>query len=281
MKRISTVLAVALMFVSVTGASLAADIASIPWTSGNAATLRSLDKTGLVKLLNEMWPGSFTSAEVGQFEWADLAGNGQYRLVLTLSGPCAHFVGIYSRDASGRLSITQRLEGFANLRTGIGDLNGDGKDELVILRPLVRFSCVDNVAWPAIYRFEKGKYVEASRDFPSYYDDKVLPGINAAISRYEAKNEEPSGMRMYSASVMVRDKILRVLGRDPEAGLQQAYQWLNSNDPVLLQCAAVTFKDIGGHQKEVTAAKASYVRVQCRRDPGLAMCKSGTVHWLR
>jgi hypothetical protein len=53
---------------------------------------------------------------------------------------------------------------------------------------------------------------------------------------------------------MERDKILRVLGRDPAAGLRQAYQWMNSDDPQVLQCAIATFADIGGHERELRAA---------------------------
>lgn len=50
-----------------------------------------------------------------------------------------------------------------------------------------------------------------------------------------------------------RDKILRVLGRDPKAGEGSAYDWMNSNDPELREDAAVVFADIGGHDRELRA----------------------------
>jgi len=59
---------------------------------------------------------------------------------------------------------------------------------------------------------------------------------------------------------MERDKILRTLGRDPTAGLQQAYQWMNSDDPRLLQAAGATFQDIGGHEQEKHAASEAWMR---------------------
>lgn len=73
---------------------------------------------------------------------------------------------------------------------------------------------------------------------------------------------------------MERDKILRVLGRDPTAGLNQAYQWLNSDDPYLLQDAEVTFKEVGGHEAEMRTAQAKRTRAFCQQNPDVAMCKS-------
>jgi hypothetical protein len=52
-----------------------------------------------------------------------------------------------------------------------------------------------------------------------------------------------------------KNKILRVLGRDPTAGLEQAYQWMNSGNSQQVQCAIATFEDIGGHAKELGIAQ--------------------------
>jgi hypothetical protein len=54
--------------------------------------------------------------------------------------------------------------------------------------------------------------------------------------------------------VLEKDKLLRMLGRDPTAGLQDAYQWMGSGSSQLVQCAIATFADIGGHEKELSAA---------------------------
>ena len=59
---------------------------------------------------------------------------------------------------------------------------------------------------------------------------------------------------------MQRDKILRVLGRNPNAGLGQAREWVKSDDPELMQDAAEAFKDIGGHQQEYRAAESALDR---------------------
>jgi hypothetical protein len=196
--------------------SMNSDISALNWDQSNIHTLRSFDKGTVVALVNEHQPGVLTATEVSGFGWADPGGNGQYQLVLILSGPCADFVATYYRDTSGKVTLDQRIEGFGNLKTGLRDLNCDGKDELIIGQSIVEHSCVDVVAWPAAYRFEKGKYVEASRDFPSYYDNEVLPQLAARIAKYQGRATDLSG-DLGAGPTMERDKILRVLGRDPTA----------------------------------------------------------------
>jgi hypothetical protein len=49
---------------------------------------------------------------------------------------------------------------------------------------------------------------------------------------------------------------------------------MNSDDPDLLQDAAVTFKEIGGHEEELHAASASYKLALCERHPGMATCRN-------
>jgi hypothetical protein len=57
---------------------------------------------------------------------------------------------------------------------------------------------------------------------------------------------------------------LRVIGRDPDAGFQQAREWVNSPDPALVQDAATVFNDIGGHEADLRAASAA---LKAARDP--------------
>ena len=49
---------------------------------------------------------------------------------------------------------------------------------------------------------------------------------------------------------------------------------MNTDDPYLLLDAAVTFKDIGGHDEKANAAAASYRRALCKRDPDMVMCNN-------
>src|SRR5216683_1727642 len=135
-------------------------------------------------------------------------------------------------------------------------VNANGEDELIITRELGLGGSWSPLmgmpAWPAVYRLENGRYVEDSRDFPNYYDTKVLPQLDREIREAEARiTEEPFQAETVAVAELTRDKILRVLGRNPVGGLNEAYQWMNSDNPTLMQCAIAAFGDIGGHEKEV------------------------------
>ncbi len=280
--KITPVLVV-LFALSFTGIPLAADIGSLKWNQANIATLRSFDKDAVATFLDEQQrkeghpPGipfeALTARDIVGFGWADPQGNGHYELLVASSSPCAHSVTIYNRDASGRVTTAQVLPHPVNLKTGIRDLNGDGKDELIVGETLVEHSCATVITWPAVYRFDNGKYAEASRGFPTFYDNEVLPQLTTLIAKYQGKATDLTE-DLSAGPIMERNKILRVLGRDLTAGLNQAYQWMKSDDPYLLQDAEVTFKDIGGHEKEAIAAEANYKRATCERHPDLAMCRN-------
>jgi len=285
MKFILTLMIVFTM--SFTSIPFAADIGSLAWDRTNIDTLQSFGKDAVATFLNEQQrkeglpPGipftPITAREIGGFGWADPAGNGHYQLLVASSGPCAGSVTIYNRDPSGRVGTVQVIPYFADLKTAIRDLNSDGKDELIIREPLVEHSCINVIAWPAVYRFENGKYVEASRDFPSFYDNEVLPHNATLIAKYQGKASDLT-KDLGAGPIMERDKILRALGRDPTAGLNQAHKWMETDDPLLLLDADATFKDIGGHQEEANAAQASYKRATCERHPSFSMCRSAAEH---
>ncbi len=136
-----------------------------------------------------------------------------------------------------------RLEGWKDrpyIPKVIQDLNGDGKDELVIPVQLGSglYGAAPVAIWPKVYRLQNGKYVEASRDFAKFYDTQVLPELNSEIADFregaarEAQSEPGARMinrgqkMMLDTAIITRDKILRVIGRDPKAGEQQAREWV-------------------------------------------------------
>jgi hypothetical protein len=244
----------------------AADLGSIPWTESNIETLRTFDKAAVVGYLNEYnrtegTPEAIKDSEVRQFRWVDLAGDGKYELALTASsGPCCVFLWLYWQERPGKLRF-QSLNGAGGLADTIRDLNDDGTDEIIVYKDLVVYSDAQRFGWPAVYRLKKGKYVEASRDFSKFYDDEVLPNVEKEIG----KAPNPA---LRARPIMERDKILRVLGRDPVAGLRQAREWAASSDPELIGDAIVVFRDIGGHQDDARAALGSWKRVTAQQRSG-------------
>jgi hypothetical protein len=270
------------------GHALAAFLTSTPWEQADANALHAFKRTDVVQLLDNVTDfgnlhpcACVKPADIGEFTWDDLAGDGSEELVLTRDVNGRQFfnaLDIFQRDASGKVTY-QELDGWAirDLHKVIRDLNGDGQDELVIPTVLFQYNTAGTFTWPVVYRLKKGKYVVASRDFPRFYDNQVLPALEKQMRDYQSK---PGRGNQDTAAVLIleKDKILRMLGRNPTAGLQQAYQWMNTDDPFLLLAAAATFKDIGGHEAEAHTAAASYRRAFCERHPGMVMCRNLPQH---
>lgn len=256
----------------------AASITSTPWSTSNASALNAFGKADIAQLLTNS--GGFAIPakpnDIGKFTWADLQGNGNLELVATMDvNGRGFFNALYVlwRGPMGRMTA-QEIDGWMirDLQKVIRDLNGDGRDELIIPTVLYQYNTAGTYTWPVIYRLKNGKYVEASRDFPKFYGDKILPGLEQQIAEYQS-NSGRANQDMAAVLIMERDKIIRTLGRNPTAGLHEAYRWMNTDEPFLLLAAAATFKDIGGHQEEVNAAGARYGRAVCKRHPRMAMCR--------
>ncbi len=276
MRKLASAAAVTIVLASFRVA-LAAGIGDVAWNESNLRTLRNSDKSAVARFVNQGQPGWATDiipAHVGEFGWFDVLGDGNYELVVTLDFSGRDFFNtlvLYWRDSSGRVT-SQEIKGWElrDLKKVVRDLNRNGQKELIVPTLLISYSTAETFTWPAVYRLKKGKYVEASRDFSTYYDDEVLPQIDREISGSSAKTipglDEPETQ---AVATLERDQILRVTGRNPTAGLQQAYQWMNSEDPKLLQDAAATFQSIPGHEHEARsasdAAEAAWKRALASR----------------
>ncbi len=273
LRSLALLVLTAIATVSVTvRAALCADIAKIPWTESNIETLRASDKADMVRFLNGLRTDSsqriMPPENVTEFSWVDLEGNGKYALLMVqmpdVCHVCKTILLIFQQGAGGKITV-QVMPGASPLNRVIRDLNGDGQKELIIPPP-VDPAFAGYAVVPHVYRLENGKYVEASRDFASYYDTEVLPPIEKAISqaRFRLANG-PIGAKptvrwlrflrhKLAELTMDRDKILRMIGRDPDAGLEQAREWMNTPDAALVQDAIAVFRDIGGHESDLRAA---------------------------
>jgi FG-GAP-like repeat len=270
-------------------AASSAEIDTLAWNQSNIKRLRALGKHAVFRFFlrqedpdNEMeWNESNLLLD---YHWYP-AGDGKYELAVgSASGPDVASLKIYWQDAPGKFR-SQEFGGAGTAGTywykgpQFGDFNGDGETELVQLAQVGKLSpkrtkFIPDGEWPQVYRLRDGKYVEASRDFPSFYDKQVLPEIDKAIDKarqdvaaprptpgYDPQGEEVHQPERYLAAlIMVRDKILRVLGRDPSAGFARAREWMASSDPVLVDDAKAVFEDIGGYEEDVRAATLALER---------------------
>jgi hypothetical protein len=256
----------------------------VPWTASNVAELQALDRTAIEQFVNRVAGDDVQHATVGEFAWTDLAGDGRYELVVTADTTGRSFfdrLDVYRRDARGDVQVQSILGvGIRELATVIRDLDGDGKKELIVPSRLESQGpggpLNPTVVWPKVYRLRNAQYVDASRDFPTFYDEEIIPGVDASIEQARRKVADqrepalpPAGdphfvqreaearlpQRQLAAQVMTRDKILRVLGRDPSAGLDAAREWTKSADPYVVANAVVVLRDMGGHKDELRAAE--------------------------
>lgn len=255
-------------------------IANLTWNAANVETLRAAGKAAVAELLNDNDAGDTTNEDVGDFTWVDLEGNGKVELVVSMATRCCCSTTIYWQEAPGKL-WEQTYDGCATVK----DLDGDGKQEL-ILSMLDRYPSNGTpvAELTFVYRLKNGRYVEASRDFPKYYDTEVLPQLEKDISEAGQEVAEQQGEarptagpgesqreidiewflpeRHLAAPVMEKDRVLRMLGRDPNAGLAKAREWMKSSDPLLLEDAVEIFEAVGGHEQELRAAKAALFRLE-------------------
>jgi hypothetical protein len=243
--------------------SLAAGIADISWNQSNIATLRGLDEAAVEKFVNEMSEGDVHKT-VGEFTWADLVGDGRYELITTLylSGRSFFdYLAVYERDDSGGISVQWFPEETAigRLSTVIRDLDDDGRKELIVptLYPSGAYGAVSvGTAWPAVYKLKNGVYVEASKEFGRFYDNDVLPGLAKDIAEERAKaGTSASYSPKLISQTLERDKILRALGRDQTAGLDEAREWARSEDPNLARAGAAVLREINGNARNAPREK--------------------------
>jgi len=145
----------------------------VPWNAANLDKLRAFDKAAIFR-----FAGLNQSEELLDYGWLDLAGDGRYELATIYSeGRGPNWMDIYWQEAPGKM----REDGGDSL-AGAGeklsdtfrDLNGDGKLELILDTSL---GVEEEAYWPQILRLQNGSWVDASRDFPKFYDNEVLPRL--------------------------------------------------------------------------------------------------------
>jgi hypothetical protein len=279
----------------------AVEIAAIPWDASNIATLRSANVADVERLVCGSEPPCW--ANVDQFEWADLEGNGKYSLVCVWDARGkVQTISIFQRAASGKIAQQSiDLEGYGheeNLADAIRDLNGDGKKELIINSGFGEgrdMAETPLTQWPLVYRLQRGQYVEASREFPGFYDKEVLPLLEKQIvelqeklgSEAEAKASGEAVMKEYhwigpdieshttpaqaqavkdsehlAVLQRLRNHILLVLGRRLTAKEEkEPREWLKSSNGTLAWYAEDAFEDMGDHATDVQEAKQALARM--------------------
>lgn len=259
----------------------AAEIGGIAWTQSNLTILRAFTKvdvakfidSGLVKTVGSANGGDKTMAtDIQEFTWADLAGDHNYELVIVLKSytkNAANAMGIYHRESSGKIGewwfqgMNIQLEGWpppSYIPKAIQDLSGNGRKEIIIPSELGKaVGAHPRSTWPKVYQQKNWRFADASRDFASFYDKQILPEYDREIAQARknaagaTQDTSLKAQDRLAALIMARDKVLRVIGRDPKAGEQQAREWIHGPNPRPLD-AIIVFRDMGDHEEDLKAA---------------------------
>ncbi len=174
-----------------------AEFANRPWNAANIDALRALDKAVISKFYDTVLEGLAEGVDMGGLAWVDLAGDGKYELLVTWVSKYWAHLDIFWQDAPGKLRV-QSFDGAGiDPAQAIKDLNGDGKQELIVGSKLdsdARTPLLPTPVayWPQVYRLRNGRYVEASGDFPSYYT-KLLPRLEKRVRRLRQVVAEQQG----------------------------------------------------------------------------------------
>jgi hypothetical protein len=231
------------------------DVAESPRPAARIQALDHADqkavKQFLVSLLDRSQEDEFFW--VGSYRVVDLDGDGVPELIVALdfSGR-AFFNTLRVVWAEGPGFRVQDLPAWnlGSLAGIVSDLNSDGKMELILPQELTPYLGSRPMAtWRAVYTLDSNlRYRKRSERFKEFYDTHELPRIAAEIDR----NTTNAGLQSRSAMSdrllvlqIERDKIHRILGDDPEAGLATALECSTSGDPTRRLLAVGVLADIG------------------------------------
>jgi len=223
---------------AVASVAFSAEIDNLPWNQSNIKTLRALPKDAVFQFFIRQYdPDNEMEWTEENIEWDSEwypAGEGKYQLAVNhQSGPDIGYVTIYWQDAPGKFR-SQSFDGAGSAGMQwyeggpqFADLSGGGTTELIQLDRVGRVSrrrtkFIPDGEWPQVYRLRDGKYVEASRDFPGFYEKQILPMLDRAITQtrkdvatpkpspvpgiYDGSQNDQQSERYLAALIMARDK---------------------------------------------------------------------------
>jgi hypothetical protein len=196
-------------------------------------------------------------AGVCDYAFADIAGDGFYRLLVTVDSGgnrwCTN-LEIIANDGTDQEIHISNVEHIADIL-----VKDAGRDTLRVPVPFTDYegarSCTAVI--PTYYRFSGEAFVTATAEHAADYQalrEKLISAPPADI-----------------CSEVVADKVNRLLG-DKTAGFSHARAWMESSDPSVRRKAVRVFEDIGD-----SASLAALKVLSADKDPVVAMEARATV----
>lgn len=192
---------------------------------------------------------AYEDATLGDYRILDLDNDGRADLIATVDYSGRRFFNhlLVLHDDGERLTV-QVVDAWniESLDGAVQDLDGDGRVEILLRQSLSPYLGAKPMAgWTAVFRFEGGHLVDQSERFPQFYDKRILVPIERELAVSEGDSKIPYGKDLLT---LERDKVLRVLGRVPAAGLDWALSLARSEDPVRRIFALSVLAEVGGSE---------------------------------
>jgi hypothetical protein len=190
---------------------------------------------------------AYKDATLGDYRLLDLDNDGRTDLIATVDYSGRRFFNhlLVLHDDGERFTV-QVVDAWnvESLNGTVQDLDGDGRVEILLRQSLTPYLGASPTAgWTAVFRFEGDQLVDQSARFPQFYDTRILPPIERELG---APGNDMAGPYRRDLLTLERDKVLRVLGREPAAGLDWALSLARSENPVRRIFALSVLAEVGG-----------------------------------
>lgn len=190
--------------------------------------------------------------EVGDFLATDLDGDGEPELVASIDYSGRNFFNrlMVAWQEPDRTRVqTLDVWHMEKLAGTVQDLDGDGRKELLVQELLTPYLGIRPYAvWTAIKSLEAAQFAESSSRFPAFYETKVLPHLESELTIIDPAADK----HVRQVTEIAYFTVLRVLGRDRNAGLERALVWSSDSDPLTRIYAVSVLQEI----EDPAAAKA-------------------------
>lgn len=243
---------------------------SISWQVGNEDVLNQSKPEEIAYFLNKTLPENWDDIPpeyIESYFWFDIDGDKNLELFVTLDSSTRGFPNellIYTSNEYGKQFVQNEFVWMLErIDLAILDLDKDGTYELLLPKLLGYYRGAGACPiWTAVYRWRNQKFIRCDSEFRNFYKDQLLP-LDLQIEKIRQENWIPQFVsrdkeddveyieslridyeREMAIPIIVRDKILRLLGIRSKAGYKMAREWIKTSDRELRQNAVIVFRDI-------------------------------------
>lgn len=199
--------------------------------------------------LNFISNNSLTINQIGDFRFfkSDVASNPTLIVTVDDSGR-GYFNEIYliQRSPAGFASQDLQTHNLKKLESAIRDLNADGKQELIIPKPITTHVNADIgiASYLAIYTYVSGRWADRSSSYSTFYRENVVPNLKQQLAEIKTSTSKSTNSKY--AEDLLQIALARAVDLSKGTKHEQLNQGLslvNDPDPVRRQFAVDVLTD--------------------------------------